>query len=348
MIERSAQQPMHRKPNFFVIGAPKCGTTSIATWLEQHPAIFIPAIKEPNFFNTDDNQDPIYGVATPNAYEALFCAATAAQRAVGEASVFYLSSAVAVANILRYQPSARFIVMLRNPIDMAPALHAEMLILGLENIRGFRTAWDLQYDRRQGRHVPILSGSWRRLFQYADVCALGTQLQRLFAAVPRDRVLTILLDDLIADPRREYVRALHFLGVDDDFRQEFPVYNSARVIRSPRLTRALFLAIRIKERLGIRLNLDLWRRVLDRNIVTAPRGALPRAVIDMLRGHFAGEVALLGHLLGRDLQHWLAPPACRPHVSGRDLVVERQHAAASESALPGAPPLAVGATDGRG
>jgi Sulfotransferase domain len=330
-MEHSAPQHVRGKPNFFILGAPKCGTTSMAAWLGQHPAIFIPATKEPNFFNTDDNQEPIYGVATLDAYEALFAAAAVAQPAIGEASVFYLSSAVAVANILRYQPNARFIVMLRNPIDMAPALHAEMLILGLENVRDFGTAWDLQYDRRHGRHVPVLSGSWRRLFLYADVCALGTQLQRLFTAVPRDRVLTILLDDAVADPRREYVRALRFLGVDDDFRQEFPVYNSARVIRWPRLTRALFLAIRIKDRLGIRLNLDLWRRVSDRNVVTTSRESLPRAVADMLRCHFAGEVALLSHLLGRDLQHWLAPSARRPHASRRDVTVERQRAAGADA-----------------
>jgi hypothetical protein len=327
---------MRRKPNFFILGAPKCGTTSMAAWLGQHPAIFIPATKEPNFFNTGDNQGPIYGVVTVDAYEALFAAATAAQPAIGEASVFYLSSAVAVTNILRYQPNARFVVMLRNPVEMAPALHAEMLILGLENVRDFRTAWDLQDERRHGRHVPALSGGWQRLFLYADVCALGTQLQRLFAAVPRERVLTILLDDVVADPRREYGRALRFLGLHDDFRQEFPVFNSARVMRWPRLTRALFLAIRIKDRLGIRLNLDLWRRVFDVNVVTTRRESLPRAVTDMLRGHFAGDVALLGQLLGRDLQHWVAPPAGRPQPSRRDVSVEPHPGTGSNShpALP--------------
>lgn len=330
-MEYSAPQPMRGKPNFFILGAPKCGTTSLAAWLGRHPAIFIPATKEPNFFNTHDNREPIYGVATLDAYEALFAAATATQPAIGEASVFYLSSAVAVANILRYQPNARFIVILRNPIDMAPALHAELVIHGLENVRDFRTAWDLQYDRRHGRHVPMLSGSWRRLFLYADVCARGIQLQRLFAAVPRDRVLIILLDGVVADPRCEYVRALRFLSVDDDFRREFPVYNNARVIRWPRLTRALFLVIRMKDRLGIRLNLDLWRRVFDRNVVTTPRESLPRAMTDMLRCHFAGEVALLSHLLGRDLQHWLAPPARQPHASRRDVTVQPQRATGSDA-----------------
>jgi hypothetical protein len=90
------------------------------------------------------------------------------------------------------------------------------------------------------------------------------------------------------------------------------------------------LAIRIKDRLGIRLNLDMWRRVFDRNIVATPRESLPRAVTDMLRCHFAGEVALLSHQMGRDLKRWLAPPACRPHASRRDVTVERQRAASSD------------------
>ncbi len=174
-------------------------TTSMARWLRQHPAIFMPAIKEPNFFNTDINRPPIYGVGTLDAYEALFAPATAAQRRIGEASVFYLSSTVAVQNILRYQPNARFIVMLRNPVDMAPALHAEMLVHGLENVRDFATAWKLQYHRRHGRHIPALSNSWGRQFQFAEVCALGTQLERLFTTVSRDRVLIILLDDIVAN-----------------------------------------------------------------------------------------------------------------------------------------------------
>jgi len=316
MLQLSDASPRSSsKPNFFILGAPKCGTTSMAVWLGEHPDVFIPAMKEPNFFNSDDNRQPLWGVVTLEAYEALFTGAAAAT-AIGEASVFYLSSTVAVKNILRYQPAARFIVMLRNPVEMAPALHAEMLIHGLENVRSFQTAWDLQYHRRHGRHVPLLSGSWRRALFYADLCALGSQLQCLFAIVPRERVLIILHDDLVADPRREYLRVLRFLELDDDFRQEFPVYNGARRIRSPLLTRTLFVAIRLKERLGIRLHLDLWRRVFDRNVVPANREPLPRSTADMLRCHFAGEVALLTRLLGRDLHHWLEPPASSEITKG--------------------------------
>jgi hypothetical protein len=81
------------------------------------------------------------------------------------------------------------------------------------------------------------------------------------------------------------------------------------MLRWPALTRALFLAIGMKDSLGIRLNLkvDLWRRASDWNVVAAPRESLRPATADMLRRHFASEVALLGRLLGRDLRSWLAP-----------------------------------------
>jgi hypothetical protein len=108
-----------RKPNFFIIGAAKCGTTSLSVWLGGHPQIFMSSMKEPHFFNNDDRQ----AIRTLDDYEALFWSATEEHIAIGEASVWYLSSADAVPAILQYQPEAKFIVMLRNPVEMAPALH---------------------------------------------------------------------------------------------------------------------------------------------------------------------------------------------------------------------------------
>jgi hypothetical protein len=274
----------------------------MAAWLGSHPHIFLPKVKEPHFFNTDDKQ----AVTTWEAYESLFAAASEHHQAIGEASVWYLSSAVAVTNILKYQPRSRFIVMLRNPVEMAPALHAEMLLSGHENVDDFHTAWDLQEDRRQGRHLPPLTWARRRLL-YGEVCSLGAQLQRLHASVPADRILTILLDDMAADPRREYLRTLRFLGVEDDGRASFRVHNRARTLRWPTLTKTLFVISQIKSRLGINLHLGVWDRVSSVNIVESPRQPLSSDTTDMLRQYFAPDVALLSTLLGRDLQHWMMP-----------------------------------------
>ena len=93
-----------RKPNFFIIGAPKCGTTSLATWLSGHPNVFMSAVKEPHFFNTDDRRF----ISTLEAYENLFRAASSDHCAVGEASVWYLSSTEAVRNILALSTGRAF------------------------------------------------------------------------------------------------------------------------------------------------------------------------------------------------------------------------------------------------
>ena len=89
--------------------------------------------KEPHFFNTDDKRS----ITSRDSYEALFRDAHADHAAVGEASVWYLYSAEAVKNIKDYAPDAKFIVMLRNPIDMAPALHEELIFTGFEDVEEF-------------------------------------------------------------------------------------------------------------------------------------------------------------------------------------------------------------------
>lgn len=297
-----------QKPNFFILGAPKCGTTSLAAWLGGHPHIFMSSFKEPHFFNTDDRR----GVQCLEDYERLFQSAGGGHLAIGEASVWYLSSSCAVENILRYQPEARFIVMLRNPIEMAPALHAEMLLSGHENIRSFRTAWDLQAARRGGEHLPPLTWATRRLL-YGEICSLGAQLQKLYSTVSSERVLTIFLDDVAAGPRGEYLRALDFLRVADDGRQAFPVLNKARTSRWPRLTRAAFVAAQIKRRLGMELGLNLWERLAVINRFEESRPMLDPETVAVLGAFFAPDIERLGALLGRDLCGWLSgKPALAP------------------------------------
>src|SRR5271170_3647810 len=111
-----------RLPEFFIIGAPKCGTTSLALYLARHRQIFIPTIKEPHYFLTDLRRPG--RVSNQRSYETLFKRAGAHHRISGEASVFYLLSRAAVPNILCFNPHAKFIVMVRSPLEMVVSLHA--------------------------------------------------------------------------------------------------------------------------------------------------------------------------------------------------------------------------------
>jgi hypothetical protein len=285
-----------RKSNFFILGAPKCGTTSLATWLAEHPNIFMSSYKEPHFFNTDDKRV----VDTLEYYENFFAGAGPQHLAIGEASVWYLSSAHAVRGILSYAPEARFVVMLRNPIEMAPALHAEMVFTGMENERDFATAWQLQEVRRAGRLIPASCSVPRRLF-YGEACSLGAQLGHLLALVPVRRVLTILLDDLRQDARREYLRALKFLDVADDGRSDFAVQNTSKIRRWPSVAKLSHEIMAIRGRLGIKRGLGLWRHIDAMNRTDQRRRPLSPEFEAALKQYFSADVARLGQLLNRNL-----------------------------------------------
>ncbi|MEQ9022777.1 MAG: sulfotransferase, partial [Pseudomonadales bacterium] len=112
----------NKTPNLFILGAPKCGTTTLAAWLAKHPKIYFSPEKEPHYFYS-----PYDRVMSDEAYAKLFAEAPEDAKYLAEASVWYLFGGVAVPQILEVSPESRFIVCLRNPVQMAPSLHAQTL-----------------------------------------------------------------------------------------------------------------------------------------------------------------------------------------------------------------------------
>ena len=113
-VESSAPSPFgdERLPDFFIVGAPKCGTTSLYDYLSQHPQIFMPFHKEPLYFGADLHRR--YGRMSAVEYAALFRDARAYQH-VGEASTWYLYSATAAREIFEASPGARIIIGVQVP-----------------------------------------------------------------------------------------------------------------------------------------------------------------------------------------------------------------------------------------
>lgn len=288
------------KPNFFILGAPKCGTTSLAAWLGENPEIYLPSTKEPHFFNTDHKRL----TSSLQAYEALFAAADERHRAVGEASVWYLSSSTAVTNILRYAPEAKFIVMLRNPAEMAPSLHEEMVFTGRDDVADFAEAWNLQEARRDDRRLPFMV--WEPKFvQYGDACSLGRQVARLLEIVSPERVKFLLLEDIVRDPATAYRSVLQFLGVSDDRRRDFRVHNQAKMRRWRGLNTVAWAISNTRRVLGIERGLGLWKRIDVMNRIERPRAPISAEMRRTLWDYFAADVVLLQSLIGRDLSYWL-------------------------------------------
>ena len=99
-------------PNFIIIGAAKAGTTALYEYLGEHPDVFVSPVKETNFFSSG------HPIGTQDEYEAQF-AGVRGERAIGEASVQYIASKNAAAQMRDQLPDVKLIAMLRNPADRA-------------------------------------------------------------------------------------------------------------------------------------------------------------------------------------------------------------------------------------
>jgi hypothetical protein len=297
------------KPNFFIVGAPKCGTTALYRYLRLHPNIYMPAKKEPHFFARDLGSYP--AIKTMDQYLALFRGAEARHQRIGEASVYYLRSAVAIPNIRAFDPEARIIAMFRNPVEMVHSFHSQLLYWAEESVTDFETAWRLQDRRSQGLDLPAGSrGGF--LLQYEEMARLGSQAERLLATFPARQVKLILYDDFAASPRQVYDEVIAFLDLPHDGRAEFPRINDnkrARVAWLRNLIRKPSPALReayrgVKARVGGQRLDAIRQRVVKRLTVNERREPLSPAFRAELVEVFRDEVALLGRLLGRDLSHW--------------------------------------------
>jgi hypothetical protein len=212
------------KINFFIIGAPKCGTTSLVEYLSSHPSVGFSKIKEPHYFSTD-----FPGYQVKQDYESFistcFPFENEEKLMYGEGSVFYLHSAVAIKNIQDYNPNAKFIVMLRNPVDLVYSLHAQLLFTSDEKINSFSDAWEMCEARRS--HNKDIPKTCREPFflQYDKMGLLGENLERLYSIVPENQRKTIIFDDFITNTKQVYMETLSFLGLDYDGRDNFPQVN---------------------------------------------------------------------------------------------------------------------------
>ena len=300
-----------RKPDFFIVGAPKCGTTALNAYLQQHPDIFLPQKKEINFFGAD----LIFYKprVTQEQYLAYFTE-TKEKKRVGEAAVWYLYSKLAAAEIKEFNPDASIIIMLRNPVDMMYSLHGQRLYNDNENILDFAEALAAEEDRKQGRRLYQNAANAMGFF-YREAARYTQQVQRYLEIFGRPRVHVIIFDDFKSDTPLVYRKTCAFLQVDPQFQPEFTVINPSKTVRSetfrgflrypPPSVRRL---VRLLKLHPVQWGLKDWLRRL--NTKPEPRGPIDPELKRRLQGEFLPEVQQLSELLGRDLTHW-----CRPEVA---------------------------------
>ncbi len=300
-------------PDFFIVGAPRCGTTALSTYLAQHPRIGFSRPKETQFFCTDLPGIRFHTADTQEYLKLCFghCAGENCL-AIGEGSVWNLYSKDALANILRFNPQARFLVMVRNPIDLCIALYEKRREMLQEDQPSFEQAWRLEEERQQGQNIPTFFRKEFGVPGYRDVASLGEQVERAFSLIPPRQRLLIVFDDFIADVAAAYAQVLGFLGVPHDGRKEFPRINEGQKIRHPRLwalvwgtmLRAHPLLDPVKRILKVS-TLDIYPR-LSRLFLgrRSERPTISEALRAEMRTYFDQDIKRLSAATGRDLTAW--------------------------------------------
>jgi hypothetical protein len=309
----------------FIVGAPRCGTTALSEYLRGHPDICFSTPKEPHFFVRHDlRQAPVDELRDTirNRYLELFFPERRSASLLAEGSVSYFYAPERLEPILRLWPRARFIICLRNPLQMVPSLHQRLFYNGDETERRFDRAWSLVPERRRGRSIPR-SCIEPRFLDYWEAGQLGKHLQRFLEAVGRERCHISIFDDFADDPRTEYLRVLEFLDLDDDERDDFDRHaqsQDCRIAWVHRLMKrppkaALWLFDRedlqvLMEGAGkpspfVDRILELRGKVINWNKRSAKAPQVGERVLAGMRDMFREDVALLSELTGRDLNHWV-------------------------------------------
>lgn len=306
-----------RFPDFFVVGAPRCGTTSFCRYLARNPQIGFSQPKETHYFARLDNE-PSEIELRRDYLDRYFGHCAADCRVMGEGSVSYLYLPEAIERIQRLNPDARFIVLVRDPLAMLPSYHQRLRYLLQEDEPDFGKAWALQQGRAQGKNIPKQCLD-ARLLLYSEIAKFGAQVQRLYSIAGRERTHVIVFDDLVADPLNVYRRALEFLQVDYDGQTRFERKYPSRMYRYRWLQQLLYLPVMRRgkiidtvQRRRRHYNRDgskcrsLISRVAGWNTIAESPAPLTSQMAAVMRETLQADVLLLSRLLDRDLSSWLA------------------------------------------
>lgn len=316
----------------FVVGAPRCGTTSLANFLKPHPDICFPILKEPHYFAQHDlralSDAELRSEVESKYLGRFFPHLASAAHVATDCSVSYLYAPEQLEPAIRIWPQSRFIVIVRDPMEMIPSLHQRLVSLGDESLTSFEVAWEALPDRASGRRIPpgCVDPRWLRC---DEAGRYATYAERLFAAVGRERCSVLLFDDLAADPRGQYRRLMDFLDVPPleetvNFAPRRASYGVRfhwlqRLLKRPPRPLWKYLSGPYQQKrerkldreetdspaldtiFAIRKRLLHWNRVPPRMQVQSLR------VQEEIRSQLKGEIERLGKLIGRDLDHWLQP-----------------------------------------
>jgi hypothetical protein len=296
-----------QKPNFIVIGAMKAATTSLYSYLKQHPDVFMTTIKEPMFFNNlyNKNSFKVHGrktkkITTFEQYYALFDAVKN-EKAIGEASPAYISNEDCPSLIQQHLPDTKIIAVLRQPVARAYSnfLHARMA--DREPIADFETAFDKEGERK--------AEQWSPLYHYKDKGYYAKQLERYFTLFPKENIKVLLFEDLVKNPIKATQEVFKFLNIDNSFIPD--TTKKVNVSGTPKgIFGWLIMKLRYYELIpNIQFSNYLPGFMIQFIFNSAYKKARPlgqKVKKKLTHTYYKEDILKLEKLIEKDLQHWFS------------------------------------------
>ncbi|KHE93325.1 MAG: sulfotransferase domain-containing protein [Candidatus Scalindua rubra] len=297
-----------KKPEFFIVGAPKCGTTALDFHLSLHPEIFM-APKEKHYFMLDEGINIKLKSITRADYVNFFASASHRQ-VCGESSVWYLYSENVAKKIYQFNPEAKIIIILRNPKKMLPSLHSQFLYDADEHIVDFKTALLEDIERiKKGKKVKT------RTFEnrpgYINSVLYYEQVKRYLSVFDSGQVTILLHNKVKDDFEGAYRSILKFLQVSTDF---FPSEQQVNVNKKIKSVKLHSLSKRPPEKLKKifrtiipfkPIRSSLIKIVESLNVSEKNRDELSEEVKELVNKYTKDDVLMLAKLIDKDLSDWL-------------------------------------------
>ena len=316
MLERKRQGPnvKFRHPNLFVVGAPKCGTTSLYAYLRQHPKIFLADPKEPNHFVFSSNNPYGWQKSHPywnlDAYLTLFQAADNAH-VVGEASTCYSLMPHVPRAIRAHNPDAKILAVLREPVQRAWSMYLywhqfnpACAHISIDDFRQRFLADDLMtsHERQQAARVKWLRGAgmyWENL-------------QHFYREFPANQIYLLQYDEFVQQPQASLKKICDFLEVDNfEFETGFRE-NRTAVPKFRKLYNFVNLDVDnpvrrlAKQVLGRVLPVKKLRDLANRALLSFETSKLlPESLVAELSSYYRDDLKRLMDSTGFDSRPWL-------------------------------------------
>ena len=311
--------PMHRGParrsstkdvtlpNFLIVGAEKCGTTSLYRYLKQHPDIYLPSKKELHYFAYEDikenARDPggqsvlTHACATREEYESYY-RGIGTPLAIGEVSPSYFCFSHVSERIRSELGAPKIIIMLRDPIQKAHSQYMHLVRDNREHLPLFEAL--MAEDQR-------IEAGWGPLWRYTESCLYSARVSKYIELFGEDRVKIGIFEELVEDPQAFVKDLLAFLGVASEVGIDTSrAYNKSGRARSRLL--ADFLAkpnpVTTAARRWVPEQARTRIKDLMLNLNTGRKDAIDDRSRAYLRERFANDVRELAQILHRRL-NWL-------------------------------------------